>query len=457
MQQTYFLKHALSPQGWTRDTRLSVDDGVISQLEINAQLQAGDEPLSVVMPGIPNLHSHAFQRAFAGLTEYKRHDTDTFWTWREAMFATALHFTPEEQFAVCQHLYRELLESGYTSVAEFHYLHAQPRVDALEMCQATVEAAKTTGIALTLLPVLYRQGDVGGAELSEGQRSFFLERDRYAELVVYLQKYSSDANVKIGLAPHSLRAVNPDDMQWLLELLKTLPETTPVHIHTAEQTREVEACQKHLGSRPVEWLLDNMPVNKHWCLIHATHLTETETGQLANSGATVSLCPTTEASLGDGFFPLAAYLEQGGSFGIGSDSNVCVNPWEELRLLEGGARLQHQARNISATSRDSSGMRLLSKALNCRDVLAHHVGHFEVGARADLLVINDEHPMLAGLSPERILDTLIFAHTPDMIQQVMTAGSWRVRDGRHILKGLTEQGFTKLRRTLAQQLAARRV
>jgi formiminoglutamate deiminase len=458
MERHYFLHQALLPQGWTKNVCLSVDNGVISRLETNTQQQPGDEALPLVMPGLPNLHSHAFQRAFAGLTEYKRHATDTFWTWREAMFAAALHFTPEEQFSVCHYLYSELLESGYTSVAEFHYLHAQPRVEALEMCQATSEAAKLTGIALTLLPVLYRQGDVGGAELSGGQSSFYLERDRYAHLVLSLQqKYARDANVKIGLAPHSLRAVSPDDVRWLLELLKTLPETTPVHLHAAEQTKEVEACQKYLGSRPVAWLLDNAPVNKHWCLIHATHLTDTETVQLAKSGATVSLCPTTEASLGDGFFPLARYLEHGGSFGIGSDSNVCINPWEELRLLEGGARLRHQARNISATLEDSSAKTLLNKALTCKHVMAHPVGHIEVGARADLLVINDQHPMLAGLSPERVLDTLVFAHKPGMIQRVMAGGKWQVNNGQHILKGGADKRFTEIRRTLAQQLATRPV
>jgi formimidoylglutamate deiminase len=455
MERTYFLRQALLHQRWTQNVRLRIGDGIITALETNAQQQPGDEPLSVVMPGIPNLHSHAFQRAFAGLTEYKRHATDTFWTWREAMFAAALHFTPDEQFAVCQHLYRELLESGYTSVAEFHYLHAQPRVNALEMCEATIEAAKTTGIALTLLPVLYRQGD--GAELSEGQRSFYLERDRYAQLVLELQGKSSNGTFKLGLAPHSLRAVNPDDMKWLLELQATLPETTPVHIHAAEQTKEVEACQKYLSSRPVEWLLDNAPVNKHWCLVHATHLTETETVRLAESGATVSLCPTTEASLGDGFFPLARYLEHGGSFGIGSDSNICVNPWEELRLLEGGARLQHRARNISATAEDSSAQRLVSKALACEDVMAHQVGRIEIGARADLLVINNEHPMLAGISPKRLLDTLVFAHAPNIIQNVMVGGKWQVNNGQHILKGQTETRFTEIRSTLAKQLAARRV
>jgi formimidoylglutamate deiminase len=456
MEQHYFLHQALLPQGWTKNVRLSVDNGVISELETNEQPQGGDEQLNVVISGLPNLHSHAFQRAFAGLTEYKRHSTDTFWTWREAMFAAALYFTPNEQFAVCQYLYRELLESGYTSVAEFHYLHAQPRVEALEMCEATIEAAKLTGIALTLLPVLYCQGDVGGGELSAGQRSFYLERDRYAHLVLSLQqKYASDANVRIGLAPHSLRAVSPEDMQWLLELLKILPETTPVHIHAAEQIKEVEAHQEHLGSRPVEWLLDNAPVNKHWCLIHATHLTETETVQLAKSGATVSLCPTTEASLGDGFFPLARYLEYGGSFGIGSDSNVCVNPWEELRLLEGGARLRQQARNISATSEDSSAKTLLTKALACKHVMAHQVGQIEVGVRADLLIINDHHPMLAGLSPERLLDTLVFAHEPGMIQSVMAGGTWQVKHEQHILKGQTEARFTEIRSKLAKELATR--
>lgn len=453
----YAAHHALLPSGWQEGVRFETENGVFSKIEIAAARQ-GDEQLGVVLPGVPNLHSHAFQRLFAGLTERRTHSHDTFWTWREAMFAAALQVTPEAQYTTAKLLYATMLEQGYTSVGEFHYLHAQPQSDALEMCEALVRAAQETGIALTLLPVLYRQGGFNHAPLKEGQHSFALERDAYANLVLELsRRYAHDTRVRLGLAPHSLRAVTPEDMKWLLELLHSLPDTTPVHIHVAEQEREVQECLEHLKARPVEWLMGNVPLDKRWCLIHATHLLSHEVKGIAKAGATVALCPTTEASLGDGFFPFTDYLQHEGRFGIGTDSQVCVSPWEELRLVETTARLQHRQRNLSATERVSSGERLLSKATATGHVLQHPHG-LVVGASADLVTLNHEHPLLAGLGPATMLDTLIFAHSEGMIQQVMCGGVWRVKTGRHVQHDdEASRAFARLRGHLAERLPSLRV
>jgi formimidoylglutamate deiminase len=374
------------------------------------------------------------------------------------MFAAAIQVTPEAQYVAAKFLYAEMLEQGYTSVGEFHYLHRQPQGDALEMCEALVRAARETGIALTLLPVLYRQGGFNGAPLKEGQRSFFLELDAYADLVLKLsRRYARDARVRLGLAPHSLRAVTPEDLSWLLELLHDLPDTTPVHVHVAEQEREVQECLEHLKARPVEWLMGNVPLDERWCLIHATHLLEHEVKGIAKADATVSLCPTTEASLGDGFFPFTDYLQHDGRFGIGSDSQVCVSPWEELRLIETVARLQRRQRNLSATEGVSSGERLLSKATATGHVLQRQHG-LVVGASADLIALNSQHQLLAGFGAATMLDTLIFAHSEGMIQQVMCGGIWCVKAGKHVRRDdKAGRAFARLRGQLAERLSSLRV
>lgn len=448
---SYFATHALLPIGWATGVRFEVVNGTFTTIEM-AEAQPNDEHLGVVLPGVPNLHSHAFQRSFAGLTERRSHHTDSFWTWRETLLRAASFFTPEAQYATAKQLYTEMIGQGYTSVGEFHYLHAQPQGDALEMCEALVQAAQETGIGLTLLPVLYRQGGFNSAPLQEGQRTFVLELDAYADLVLELsRRYANDEGVKIGLSPHSLRAVAPDDMRWMLELLRDLPKGTPIHIHAAEQEREVEECLTHLNARPVEWLLDNMPISETWCLVHATHLTVNETTRLAKSGATVSLCPSTEASLGDGFFPLLTYLAHAGRFGVGSDSQVCLSPWEELRLIETTARLQHRQRNLSATATVSSGERLLSKITATGQVLQRQCG-LVVGARADVLTLNRRHPLLEGLEPSTMLDTFIFASSERMIDQVMCGGNWCFKEGQLVHGDNADAAFAKIRRQLAQYL-----
>ena len=299
------------------------------------------------VPGIANLHSHAFQRAMAGLAERQTNPEDSFWTWRETMYRFAARFDPDTLHAVAAQLYVEMLEAGYTSVCEFHYLHhapdGRPYADPTAMSRALIAAAQAAGIRLTLLPVLYMSGGFDGRPLGERQRRFGHDLDGFLGLLDALRVDASDT-LRIGCALHSLRAVPADAMR---DVLAALPAASPIHIHIAEQLGEVQDCIALRGARPVEWLLANAAVDRHWTLVHATHLTGAEVQGIAGSGATVAICPTTEANLGDGLFPLRPYLDAGGRWGVGSDSQISVSPIEELRWLEYGQRLATHHRNIS--------------------------------------------------------------------------------------------------------------
>lgn len=385
------------------------------------------------LPGIPNIHSHAFQRAMAGLAERQTHATDSFWTWRELMYRFAGRITPESQYAIAAQLFVEMLEAGYTSICEFHYLHHQPDgkpyADPAAMSQALIAAARDTGIRLTLLPVLYMVGGFDGRALSERQCRFGHSIESYLALLDSLQREENET-LRIGVALHSLRAVPEKALHEIVESLSSLSgrSTIPIHIHIAEQTAEVDDCLTARGARPVEWLLANAPVNANWTLIHATHLTSSEVQGIAQSQAVVALCPTTEANLGDGLFPLHEFLDAGGRFGIGSDSNVSVSPVEELRWLEYGQRLQQQQRNIAASSsRPSVGENLLQKAIeggrqSCQ----------QVGCSEDRLVLDVDAPALAGATSETLHDRFVFAGNRSLVKDVFVAGQQYVCDGRHI-------------------------
>jgi formimidoylglutamate deiminase len=399
------------------------------------------------LPGIPNLHSHAFQRAMAGLTERRTNPTDSFWTWRELMYRFAARITPESLHDIAAQLYVEMLEAGYTTVCEFHYLHHQPNgapyADPSAMSQALIQAARDTGIRLTLLPVLYMTGGFGGRTLSERQRRFGHSVEAFLSLVQHLRA-QEDETLKIGIALHSLRAVPETAMREVLAALEKI--RLPIHIHIAEQIAEVDECLSRRKARPVEWLLGHANVNADWTLVHATHLTDTELQRIATSGATVAICPTTEANLGDGLFPLRKYIEADGRFGIGSDSNTSVSPVEELRWLEYGQRLVERQRNIAVDAREASvGSLLLAHAVqdgvqSCQ----------QAQAAEDFLILDERAPALAGVVPENLQDRFVFAGNRRLIRDVVVAGKKVIENGRHPQAGAVAECY---RRKLKQLLA----
>ena len=379
------------------------------------------------LPGIANLHSHAFQRAMAGMAERQGDPNDSFWTWRETMYRIAARFDPNALHAVAAQLYAEMLEAGYTRVCEFHYLHhapdGKPYADPAAMSNALVRAARDTGIRLTLLPVLYMTGGFDGRPLSSRQRHFGFDVDGYLRLFESLHARQGD-DLRVGCALHSLRAVPADAMQ---AVLRALPADAPVHIHIAEQIGEVQDCLALRGARPVEWLLANADVGRNWTLVHATHLDDREIAGIARSGAVVALCPTTEANLGDGLFPMREFRVADGRWGIGSDSHISVSPVEELRWLEYGQRLLSRHRNVIADADEASvGKTLLRGVAESR---ASATG-FDEGDD-ELLQLDAEAPQFAGATADDIADRWIFAGNRNLVREVRIGGETLVADGRH--------------------------
>jgi formimidoylglutamate deiminase len=381
------------------------------------------------LPGLPNIHSHAFQRAMAGLAERQSARQDSFWTWRELMYRFAGRITPETQRDIAAQVFVEMLQAGYTSVCEFHYLHHQadgrPYADPAAMSQALIEAARETGIRLTLLPVLYMTGGFDGSPLSERQRRFGHDLDSYRALLQALAG-QQDETLRIGMALHSLRAVPEAAIRELFPSPPSGPPQ-PVHIHVAEQSVEVEDCLKLRGARPVQWLLDNAPVDENWTLVHATHLDAREVLGIARSRAVVALCPTTEANLGDGVFPLRDFLEHGGRFGIGSDSNVSVSPVEELRWLEYGQRLVTRQRNIAA----SEALPSAGESLVVRAVGGGRQANGQGEQDDDLLLLDGDSLSLAGAAAADVHDRFVFAGNRNLVKDVFVAGKQVITGGRH--------------------------
>jgi formimidoylglutamate deiminase len=379
------------------------------------------------VPGIANLHSHAFQRAMAGLAERQTNPEDSFWTWRETMYRFAARFDPDTLHAVAAQLYVEMLEAGYTSVCEFHYLHhapdGRPYADPAAMSRALVAAARETGIRLTLLPVLYMSGGFDGRALGERQRRFGHEVDGFLALLDMLRAGEGDM-LRVGCALHSLRAVPADAMR---DVLAALPVASPIHIHIAEQLGEVQDCIALRGARPVEWLLANAAVDRHWTLVHATHLTGAEVQGIAGSGATVAICPTTEANLGDGLFPLRPYLDAGGRWGVGSDSQISVSPVEELRWLEYGQRLATHHRNIAVRVDSHSVGETLLRGVQDSAITA--TGNAAVGD--DRITLDVDAPQFAGMTRDDAIDRWIFSGNRNLVRDVEVGGVQVVRDGRH--------------------------
>jgi formimidoylglutamate deiminase len=475
--QVLHAARAWLAEGWARDVRVTVDggqylSGALLDVRAEATAEGAAEVGRWVLPGMPNLHSHAFQRAMSGLAERRGNAEDSFWTWREVMYAFAGRIGPDELRAIATQLYVEMLKAGYTHVCEFHYLHHQPDgkpyADPAAMALALVDAAQEAGIGLTLLPTLYMTGGFDGRPLGERQRRFALDVDGFLRIVERL-RLLEDARVRIGIALHSLRAVPESAMTAVLAGLAAMSPSRsgvpvsmlPIHIHIAEQIGEVQDCMAVRNARPVEWLLDHAPVDARWCLVHATHMDEQETRRLARTGAVAGLCPTTEANLGDGLFPLKAYLDAGGCIGIGSDSHISVSPVEDLRWLEYGQRLVTRHRNVSATAREpSTGERLFASALlggarasgmALGSIAGGEVGVPSVGNRADLLVLDERSALLAGRDADHVLDTWLFAGNTPLVRDVMVNGDWVVRDFRHRDE---ERIATRYRAVLSKLLAA---
>ncbi|ALG73533.1 N-formimino-L-glutamate deiminase [Azospirillum thiophilum] len=436
-----YCDRALLAGGWASGVLLRFDaQGLIAWVEagLDAPPDGVERAAGPVVPGMPNLHSHAFQRAMAGLTERAGPAEDSFWTWREVMYGFVRRIDPDGLQAVAAMAYAEMLERGYTSVAEFHYLHhnagGQPYADPAEMSMRILAAAGATGIGLTHLPVLYAQGGFGGQPAGEGQRRFLNDPDRLLRIVEACR--AIPGGHRTGLALHSLRAVSPDAMAAALDGLAALDPAAPVHIHVAEQTAEVESCLAWSGRRPVEWLLDRGWPGPSWCLVHATHVTPDEVAGLAASGAVAGLCPTTEADLGDGLFPARDFLAQGGRFGIGSDSQVIIDAAEELRLLEFGQRLAERRRNLLAREPGASTGAALYRAAVAGGGqalgLPEPAGGLAMGQRADLVVLDPDDPRLYGRSDDTLLDSYVFTGARGAVRDVVAGGRLVVRDGRHV-------------------------
>lgn len=427
-----FADRVWTPQGWIADAQVRYGADGLEVAPVGAQPAAVERLGRWVLPGLANLHSHAFQRAMAGLAERQGNAEDSFWTWREVMYAFAGRIGPEALRAIAAQLYVEMLKAGYTRVCEFHYLHHRPDgapyADPAEMALALIEAARETGIGLTLLPTLYLTGGFDGRALGPRQVRFGHTVDAFLRLVERLRALESD-RLNVGIALHSLRAVPPDA---LAAVLASEPaQRGPIHIHIAEQIGEVQDCLSLRGARPVEWLFDHAAVDARWCLVHATHLTDRETDRLAASGAVAGLCPTTEANLGDGLFPLKRYLAGGGAFGIGSDSHISVSPIEDLRWLEYGQRLSAHRRNIAvAPGQSSTGEWLFGKAWAGGLQAAGLDGAGRLRGD-DLLVLDEEAPLLAGRDTDHLLDTWLFAGNVPLVRHVHGGGRWLVRDFHH--------------------------
>ena len=449
----YWCHRALLPGGWARGVLVTIEDGWITDVAVDTKPPGGSRRIGTALPGMPNTHSHAFQRAMAGLTEYRVRERDSFWTWRETMYRFANRITPDDQRHIAAQLYVEMLKAGYTTATEFHYLHHSPggspydRIS--EMSQAIMDGAELAGINLTQLPVLYMTGGFDGRRLAEEQRRFGNTIESYLGILNEVAvRCAASEQQQAGLALHSLRAVPPEPIHAALEHMADALPDLPVHIHIAEQTGEVDDCVAERGQRPVEWLLDNCAVDDRWCLVHATHLSDAEVRNLAQSRATVGLCPTTEANLGDGVFPLPAFLEHGGSVSVGSDSNTSVNLVEELRWLEYGQRLTTRSRNVVADGPDKhSGQRLFELCLHGgRSATGQQVGRVEAGYRADLLVVDDN--VLAHTPDDFVLDRVVFGCDRSPFSDVMVAGRWLVQDFRHAAEGQLKRHYNDTLRRL---------
>ncbi|HUR43985.1 MAG TPA: formimidoylglutamate deiminase [Aestuariivirga sp.] len=444
---------ALTSEGWRDNVTVELDSkGNVTTVTLGSK--SGEHVQGVAIPAMPNAHCHVHHRFMLGLAERAGPGADSFWTWREAMYGFALRLSPEDLEAVAAQLYVEMLKSGFSVVGEFQYLHHQPDGtpydEPAELSLRCLSAAEKAGIAITMLPTLYSFGGFGGQPPVAGQRRFINGADRYLE--IYRTLHSACAHHplrRLGISPHSYRAVTAD-------LLKTviggIDPASPIHIHVAEQTKEVDDCLAWCGKRPVELMLDSFDVSKRWCAIHATHMTEAETQRLAQSGAIAGLCPTTEANLGDGIFPADRFLKAKGAIAIGSDSNISVSPAEDLRMLEYSQRLRDRTRNaLAAGPGQSTGRSLFDAALRGgATAMVQPVGAIAPGYRADIAVLDDEHPSLIGRSGDNLLDTWIFSAGNQSVKDIFVGGRHVVKDRHHFAEDKISRDFRSAVKRLAQ-------
>lgn len=447
----FHAERALLPSGWARNVRFEVGaSGLLEQVLPDAGSEGAERLHGPVLPGMPNLHSHAFQRAMAGLAEVAGNPNDSFWTWRELMYRLVGRLSPEQMEVIARQLYVEMLKAGYTAVAEFHYVHhdpaGRPYADPAELALCISRAARDSGIGLTLLPVLYSHAGFGGLPPNEGQRRFIHSTDSYLALQQRLRE-ALPADQGLGLCFHSLRAVTPDQ---LATVLAAEDGARPIHIHIAEQQKEVDDCLAWSGRRPLQWLYEHAPVDPRWCLVHATHAEADEVQAMARSGAVAGLCLTTEANLGDGIFPAVDFLARGGRLGIGSDSHVSVSVVEELRWLEYGQRLRDQRRNrLYRPEQPQVGRTLFDAALaGGAQALGQPVGALAVGSRADWIVLDGTDPYLATAGGDALLNRWLFAGGDRQVRDVMVAGRWVVRNGHHPAEEATAWAFAEVLRTV---------
>ena len=472
-----YAENILLSDGWAQHVTLTIDNGIISEIVTDSALENKEgEPFvssdnvhvlqnqldhniiiaaGAVIPGMVNCHSHAFQRAFAGFSEQGSEGKDSFWTWRNVMYKFLAQLSNDDAKVIAKQLYIEMLKSGYTRVAEFHYLHHdisgatydKSNQSLATMAKAIFEASKESGIGLTLLPVLYQYAGFGEQTPNEGQKRFINPTSQFNELVTECFELSKQYNnTNVGIAPHSLRAVDKTSLKAAVSHVRQLNDKAPIHIHIAEQTQEVNDCLAFYGQRPVEWLLNNMELDEQWCLIHATHINEKERQGIIESKAIAGICPTTEANLGDGIFPTTDFLAENGTFAIGSDSHISVNPVEELRWLEYAQRLITQQRAILASKATPSvGQNLWCKAASGGAQSTHsNTGAIAVGKQADLVVLDGNKTRLFAQNTQHLLDSVIFASQTNMVNDVMVNGDWVVCNKQHLDEDESEDNFSAL-------------
>ena len=436
-----YARNALLPEGWASNIRLQITAGKVAAIENGVKAQPGDIEIDTLLPALSNVHSHSFQRAMAGMTEYRAKGRDNFldnfWTWRELMYRFLDHLTRDDIEAIAAFVFMEMQEAGYAAVGEFHYVHHQPGgapYAALdELSQRIFAAANQTGIGLTHLPVLYSFGGTGEQALQGGQQRFGNDYERFVALVEATKTSAiyAAADTTIGVAPHSLRATNPDQMRKIAADFKD----GPIHIHAAEQPKEVDDTIVWLGARPVDWLLDEIGIGANWCLIHCTHMTPLETKRLAKSGAVAAICPLTESNLGDGIFNGVEFLNHGGNIGLGSDSCIRISVAGEIATLEYSQRLRDIGRNVLAIDEGSTGQQLYMRAARGgAQALGRKSGAIAIGNLADLVAFDSKHPSLCALKPAQLIDGWVFASAGNVVTDVWSAGRHCVKGGQHIAR-----------------------
>lgn len=454
--KSIFAEQAMLADGWNDNVTIDIDDeGSIAAVRTRQKPGGAERAGGPVIPGMANVHSHAFQRAMAGLSERMGSPEDSFWTWREVMYSFLRQLDPDQVYTIAAQLFSEMLSNGYTAVGEFHYLHhapdGRPYARNTEMALALLRAAAETGIAITLLPSLYAYAGFGEAPLKGPQKRFATTPESLLAMLGELRKTcAGNPEIRLGVAPHSLRAVNPAMLKDLLAGVTAFDPTAPIHIHVAQVIKEVNDCLTWSEKRPTQWLLDNMPVDARWCLVHCTNVSTPESEKIAASGAVVGLCPTTGANLGDGTFPFARYREREGRFAIGGDMHMSQTPVEELRWLEYNQRLALRRRNIAASESSPSvgGYLWREAASGGAQALGRKAGSIAPGMRADFVVLDVTHVNLAGRRGDALLDSLVFCGSERLVRHVMVGGRWVVRDGHHPEEEAIAARYAKVRSAL---------